>query len=81
MCTPNGNRIKIGVFSDEECLTQDRDATISIDNYLKNEDGYAMKLSYHLLKQTWAESEPLTTCLRDDGLVNPTYVCNELYEV
>jgi len=40
-----------------------------------------MKLSYHLLKQTWAEDEPLTTCLRDDGLVNPTYVCNELYEV
>ena len=54
----------------------------------KNEDGYSMKLSYHLLKQTWSESEPLTTCLRDDGLVNPTHdehlnqnVCNELYDV
>ena len=87
-CTPNGNRIKIGVFSDEECLTQDRNASINIDQYLKNEDGYSMKLSYHLLKQTWAEDEPLTTCLRDDGLVNPAHdehmnqnVCNELYDV
>jgi len=87
-CTHNGNRIKIGVFSDEECLTQDRDASINIDNYLKNEDGHSMKLSYHLLKQTWSESEPLTTCLRDDSLVNPTHdeqlnqnVCNELHDV
>ena len=42
----SGSRIKIGVFLDEDCSVcaefQD------VEDYLKDDDGYPMKLSYHL---------------------------------
>mmetsp|Transcript_9470 Transcript_9470/g.23144 ORF Transcript_9470/g.23144 Transcript_9470/m.23144 type:complete len:423 (-) Transcript_9470:185-1453(-) len=61
MCASSGSRIKIGVFSDEECSNYESDK--DIENYMKNDNGYSLKLSYHLLKQTFAENEFIASCL------------------
>ena len=48
ICASNGKKIKIGVFSDENCMFIDSDK--DVENYLTNDDGYAMNLSHALLK-------------------------------
>lgn len=84
MCASSGSRIKIGVFLDEECSVYD--SSKDVESYLQNGDGYNMKLSYHLLKQTFAEGECIAPCLQeddedDDGReAEVTEVCEELYE-
>ena len=87
-CASNGSRIMIGVFTDDQCTNHDEG--MDVEDYLMNEEGYSMELSYHMLKQTWAKNECLTTCLRDDGANNPTHedypyevnqdICNNLYD-
>ena len=62
MCTNSGTRITIGVFTDEECSTID--TSKEIEDYMKNDNGYTMKISYHLLKQTFAEGECVASCLQ-----------------
>ncbi|KAL7549658.1 hypothetical protein ACHAWF_012924 [Thalassiosira exigua] len=64
MCAGSGSRIKIGIFTDEDCSNYDESK--EIENYMKNDDGYSMKLSYHLLKQTFLEGEFITSCLQVD---------------
>lgn len=64
MCASSGSRIKIGIFTDEDCSQYDE--TKDIENYMKNDDGYNMKLSYHLLKQTFAEGVCVASCLKED---------------
>jgi len=64
MCASSGSRIKIGIFTDEECSNYDDSK--DVESYMKNGDGYSMKLSYHLLKQTFAEGECVASCLRED---------------
>merc|ERR1719203_872422 len=64
MCASSGSRIKIGVFTDEECSNYVD--SMDVEDYLKNGDGYNMKLSYHLLKQTFAEGECVASCLVED---------------
>jgi len=64
MCASSGTRIKIGIFTDEECSTYD--SSLEVENYLQNGDGYNMKLSYHLLKQTFASDECVASCLQED---------------
>ena len=64
MCASSGTRIKIGIFSDEECSNYEEG--LDIENYLKNGDGYNLKLSYHLLKQTFAEGERIADCLVEE---------------
>merc|ERR1712194_998155 len=76
MCASSGSRIKIGIFLDEECSIYD--SSKDIESYLQNDDGYNMKLSYHLLKQTFAEGECIVDCLVEEAEVNE--VCEELYE-
>mmetsp|Transcript_12046 Transcript_12046/g.15692 ORF Transcript_12046/g.15692 Transcript_12046/m.15692 type:complete len:416 (+) Transcript_12046:88-1335(+) len=87
MCASSGSRIKIGIFTDEECSNYDDSK--DIENYMKNDDGYSMKLSYHLLKQTFAEGEMIASCLQEDEEQNNgddekeaevNEVCEELYE-
>jgi len=89
MCASSGTRIKIGIFTDEECSNYDE--TKEIENYMKNDDGYSMKLSYHLLKQTFAEGQCVASCLmeqEDDGNndgddeqeAEVNEMCEELYE-
>ena len=94
MCASSGSRIKIGIFTDEECSNYDE--SLEVENYMKNDNGYSMKLSYHLLKQTFAEGECVATCLVEDEEaqnnqndnnnnnqnqeVEVAEVCEELYE-
>lgn len=88
MCASSGSRIKIGVFLDEECSIYD--SSKDIESYLQNGDGYNMKLSYHLLKQTFAEGECIANCLVEDDEqdnngddekeAEVNQVCEELYD-
>jgi len=86
MCASSGTRIKIGIFLDEDCSVYDESK--DIENYMKNDDGYNMKLSYHLLKQTFADGECVASCLMededqgddDDKAAEVNEVCEELYE-
>ena len=83
MCASSGARIKIGIFTDEECSIYDE--TKDVETYMKNGDGNSMKLSYHLLKQTFAEGECVANCLTQqdndgDGKADIAEVCQNLYE-
>lgn len=55
VCNAAGTHIKIGMFTDEECTVQDE--TAESERYMKNEQGYNVKLSYHLLKLTTGSSD------------------------
>jgi len=62
MCASNGSKIKIGVFSDEECNTlTDKD----IEDYLADDDGNQAHLSHALLKTTY-DTENCIDCLVED---------------
>mmetsp|Transcript_1649 Transcript_1649/g.3065 ORF Transcript_1649/g.3065 Transcript_1649/m.3065 type:complete len:442 (-) Transcript_1649:179-1504(-) len=52
MCASGGSKIKIGVFSDEECNVPDSDK--DVDDYLMDGDGVSMKLSHALLKTVYS---------------------------
>jgi len=90
MCAFSGTRITIGIFTDEECSNYD--STLEVENYLQNDDGYNIKLSYHLLKQTFAADECVASCLQEDENQNnnngdddgeepeTAEICQELYE-
>jgi hypothetical protein len=93
MCAGSGSRIKIGIFTDEECSNYDE--SLEVENFMKNDNGYSVKLSYHLLKQTFAEGECVASCLAEDEEANnpnnddanqeereaeTNEVCQELYE-
>jgi len=51
MCTSSGSRISIGVFTNEECTAHD--PSKEVEDFLRNEDGHVMKLSYHLMKHAF----------------------------
>jgi len=63
MCGSQGSKIKIGVFTDENCMFLD--ANLDCEDYLANENGYALKLSHALLKTTYDNSDPIS-CLQVD---------------
>lgn len=90
MCGSYGSKIKIGVFTDENCMFLD--ATKEVENYLADGDGYEWKLSHALLKTTYDNSE-LISCLdveeaeddqaaQDDqnAEVATKEICTNLYE-
>lgn len=60
MCAGKGSKIKIGVFTDEECNLLD--SSKDVDDYLMDNDGYQMKLSHALLKTVYAE-DSCVSCL------------------
>jgi len=84
ICANSGSRIKVGLFMDEECDVLDESA--EIDKYIKNDNGYNVKLSYHLLKQTFVADDCVASCTvenEDDdgnGEVETAEVCENLYE-
>jgi len=91
MCASSGSRIKIGIFTDEDCSNYD--SSKDIENYMTNDDGYSLKLSYHLLRQTYAEGECVANCLVEDEEQNQdenngddeqeaeiNEMCEDLYE-
>jgi hypothetical protein len=56
VCVNSGKKIKIGVFSDPDCLFLDSNK--EVDDYLVDANGNSMKLIYALLKSTY-----LDTCI------------------
>jgi len=82
MCSSSGTRIKIGLFEDDACSIYDSSA--EIDQYLKNNNGYNVKLSYHLLKQIFPESDCVASCadannVDGNGNAQVAEVCGDLY--
>ena len=75
ICTNSGSRIKVGLFTDQYCSVYDENATV--DKYLKNEDGYNVKLSYHLLKQTFVSDECVASCTKADENANDDDAAND----
>jgi hypothetical protein len=53
ICASGGTKIKIGVFTDEDCLFLD--STKDVDDYLVGDNGQ-LKLSHALLKQTYTDT-------------------------
>jgi len=86
MCASSGKKIKIAVFSDEECNVPDSDK--DVDDYLMDGDGVSMKLSHALLKTVY--SSDCISCLQveeeddndDDEEKEPEVIemCEQLYE-
>lgn len=93
MCASSGSKIKIGVFTDEECNVPDQEK--DVDDYLMDGDGVSMKLSHALLKTVY--SSDCISCLQvdyeeedddgnggnDDGEeeeVEVLEMCEQLYE-
>jgi len=62
-----GEKIKIGVFSDENCMVLESGK--DVETYLVNNDGNAIKLSHALLKKTYDASDPVS-CLAVDEDAN-----------
>jgi len=60
MCASSGQKIKIGVFTDEDCMFLDENK--DVENYLVDDDGVQMKLSHALLKTVY-ENEDCISCL------------------
>lgn len=54
ICASSGTKIKIGVFSDEDCLFVDNDK--NVEDYLVNDNGGQMLLSHALLKMTYTDT-------------------------
>merc|ERR1711957_978788 len=57
ICSSNGSKIKIGVFTDEDCNMVD--SSKDVEDYLVDDDGVGMKLSHALLKTIYSED----TCI------------------
>jgi hypothetical protein len=89
ICSDQGSKIKIGVYHDEDCNVWDRSK--AVDEYLKDGDGYRMKLSHNLLKKTY-HSEIMLSCANDDDasrnsnvdeeseILAVHQVCQDLYD-
>lgn len=74
MCASNGEKIKIGVFKDEECSQYD--SSLYVDDYLNG-----FKLSHALLKSVYAGSDiACSTYNADDGDYEENEMCMNLYE-
>ncbi|KAL9188279.1 hypothetical protein ACHAXT_006657 [Thalassiosira profunda] len=88
ICTNGGSRIKVGLFTDQQCTQLDSNADMA--KYLKNNDGYNVKMSYHLLKQTFPADQCVASCAQADenaadddanaAQAETAEVCQELYE-
>jgi hypothetical protein len=64
ICASYGTKIKIGVFTDEDCMNVD--ASKDVEDYLKDGDGYQMKLSHALLKTIYAEDSCISCVQEQD---------------
>lgn len=83
ICASNGDKIKIGVFTDDECMFLDN--TKDVEDYLTNGDGDAMKLSHALLKTTYDVSDCIDCAAEAEGdddaqAAETKEVCEGLYQ-
>jgi len=60
ICSSSGSKIKIGVFTDEECNVVS--SSKEVEDYLIDDDGVQMKLSHALLKSVYSEDSCIS-CL------------------
>jgi len=88
MCAGDGEKIKIGVFSDEECMFLEED--LDAENYLVDDEGNQSQISHALLKTIY-QSDSCISCLveeeqdengnnEEDKEPEVTEVCQQLYE-
>ena len=56
MCSNSGSEIRIGVFEDPQCTVPD--PTKQVDDYLKDDDGKRLKLSYKLFELVYQNHHP-----------------------
>ncbi|CAB9498192.1 unknown protein [Seminavis robusta] len=83
-CAGQGTQINIAVFTDEECLF--RDWSKSLNDYIKDNDGYELRLSHALLKQVYSDGNCIrcSQTLHDDqsmdSAVTVTPACEDLYD-
>ena len=91
MCASEGSKIKIGVFTDEECNFLDNSK--DVDDYLQNDNGYNMKLSHALLKTVYSDETTVSCAAPQDEDQNQNQdgngqqqeveileVCGDLYD-
>jgi hypothetical protein len=87
MCASSGTKIKIGIFTDENC--QIHDDALDVESYLVDGDGFAMKLSHALLKNTYDTSVCISCTEVDENAdadgdgqadVEVSQLCGQLYE-
>eukprot|EP00529_Nitzschia_sp_RCC80_P024198 CAMPEP_0113483898 /NCGR_PEP_ID=MMETSP0014_2-20120614/23675_1 /TAXON_ID=2857 /ORGANISM="Nitzschia sp." /LENGTH=450 /DNA_ID=CAMNT_0000377467 /DNA_START=213 /DNA_END=1565 /DNA_ORIENTATION=+ /assembly_acc=CAM_ASM_000159 len=64
MCASGGSKIKIGVFEDENCYVPNLDK--DVDDYLMDDNGYALKLSHALLKNVYS-SDCISCAMVDEN--------------
>jgi len=79
VCASSGSKINIGVFTDQYCYVADESK--SVDDYLVDADGNAMKLSHALLKLVY--SGTCISCSREEEDNNDNQandMCKALYE-
>jgi hypothetical protein len=79
VCASSGTKINIGVFTDQYCFNADESK--SVDSYLVDADGNAMKLSHALLKSVY--SSTCISCANEengDGNNQANNMCKTLYE-
>jgi hypothetical protein len=77
VCTNGGNKIKIGVFTDNACYNLDSSKNPS--DYLKNSKGASMKLSYNFLKKTYT-SACVPCAYSNNGVEKTSKFCAKLYD-
>jgi len=81
MCASQGSKIKIGVFTDDECMILD--TSKDVEDYLSDDDGNAVKLSHALLKTTYDSSDCIScqaVADDDNAAAQNLEVCEEVYE-
>ena len=77
-CASQGGKIKIGVFTGENCEYQDESK--SVDSYLVNEAGTSMKLSHSVLKNVYDSSSCFDCSYTNNGNTQVADVCKTIYE-
>jgi len=86
MCASGGSKVKIGVFSDEECMFIEPD--LNVEDYLVDDNGNQINLSHLILQKTY-RSDNCISCdagyYQDDDNVDDKAtevldMCAELYE-
>lgn len=78
VCTSNGGKVKIGVFTDQYCTSLD--SSKNVDDYLVDNDGYNMKLSHAVLKTTYDKTCIDCSTTNANGEVAKVELCNNLYQ-
>jgi len=72
-CSSDGSKIKIGVYSDEDCAYSK--SNLYVDDYLNG-----FKLSHALLKNVYSGTEIPCSAYNEDGEAEENESCQELYE-